>query len=39
LPEERYGLAIVFRVFQGVSYALVMDVRNAVRSGDLARNP
>ena len=39
LPDERYGLLFVFRVFERVSYALVMDVSRPVVPGDLARNP
>lgn len=39
LPEERYGLVFVFRVFERVSYALVMNVIGPVRPLDLARNP
>jgi nucleoid-associated protein YgaU len=39
LPDERYGLVFVFRVFERVSYALVMDVSKPVRPADLVRNP
>ena len=39
LPDERYGLVFVFRVFERVSYALVMDVSRPVVRGDLVRNP
>ncbi len=39
VPEERYGLAFVFRVFNGVSYALVVESSKAVISGDSVRNP
>jgi len=39
LPDERYGLLFVFRVFQRVSYALVMNVSRPVVPGDLVRNP
>ena len=39
LPDERYGLLFVFRVFERVSYALVMDVSRPVVPGDLVRNP
>ena len=39
VPDERYGLAFVFRVFNGVSYALVVESSKAVIVGDTARNP
>ena len=39
LPNERYGVALVFRVFDRVSYALVMDVSKPVFAQDLVQNP
>jgi hypothetical protein len=39
LPSERYGSAIVFRVFDRVSYALVMSVSKPVFKLDLVQNP
>lgn len=39
VPDERYGLAFVFRVFDGVCYALVVESSKAVIVGDSARNP
>jgi hypothetical protein len=39
LPEERYGLALVFRVFENVSYALVMNASLPVATNDAIRNP
>ena len=39
LPDERNGYAIVFRTFQRLSYALVLDVENAVAIGDRVVNP
>lgn len=39
LPDERAGLAFVYRVFKGLSYALVMSSSQPVQAGDLARNP
>jgi hypothetical protein len=39
LPEERYGLLFVFRVFDHVSYALVMNAPRPVMEGDTVRNP
>jgi len=39
LPSERYGLAFVFRVFDRVSYALVMNVSKPVYTQDFVQNP
>lgn len=39
LPDERYGAVFVFRTFNNVSYALVMQVTDPVRVGDVARSP
>jgi nucleoid-associated protein YgaU len=39
LPDERNGLVFVFRVFDKVSYALVMSATQAIRAGDVARKP
>jgi hypothetical protein len=39
LPDERYGLAFVFRVFDRVSYALVMRVTLPVNRLDVVQNP
>ena len=39
LPDERYGLAFVFRVFDKVSYALVMQTRLPVQLLDRAQTP
>ncbi|MBI1906049.1 MAG: LysM peptidoglycan-binding domain-containing protein [Rhodocyclales bacterium] len=39
LPEQRYGLALVFRVFDRVAYALVMDTDGPVKIGDSLRTP
>jgi len=39
LPEERYGLLLVFRTFDRVSYALVMQATSAVHQGDVVANP
>jgi len=39
LPDERYGLAIVFRVFDRVSYALVTTVSKPVGLADVVQNP
>ena len=39
LPEERYGLMFIFRVFDRVAYALVMDANRPVKLGDAARTP
>lgn len=39
LPQQRYGLAFVFRVFERVAYALVMDSDGPVTVGDAVRQP
>jgi hypothetical protein len=39
LPDERNGYAIVFRTFDRLSYALVIDVENVVTVGDRVINP
>ena len=39
LPNERYGVALVFRVFDRVSYALVMNMSKPVFKLDLVQNP
>lgn len=39
LPDEPYGLAFVFRVFPGVSYALVTDASNVISVGDRISSP
>ncbi|MGP1630447.1 MAG: LysM peptidoglycan-binding domain-containing protein [Giesbergeria sp.] len=39
LPSEKNGMAMVFRTFDRVSYALILDVRTAVRVGDSLTNP
>jgi LysM domain len=39
LPDERYGYMLVFRVFDRVSYALVLQVENTVQIGDKFGNP
>ena len=39
IPEERYALVFVFRVFERVAYALIVESSKAVLIGDAARNP
>ena len=39
LPDERNGLVFVFRVFEKVSYALVMSTRRPVQIGDVLQTP
>ncbi len=39
LPDQRYGLVFVFRVFDKVSYALVMETRLPVQLLDSVKNP
>lgn len=39
LPDERNGMLFVFRVFDRVSYGLIMDAMRPVQEGDLVRTP
>ena len=39
LPDERNGLVFVFRVFDKVSYALVMSTRRPMQLGDRVQTP
>lgn len=39
VPEERYALAFVFRVFDNIAYALVVQSSKSVIVGDFAKNP
>ena len=39
IPDERYALAFVFRVFDQVAYALIVDSSKSVIVGNVARNP
>ena len=39
LPEEGYGLVLVFRVFTRMSYGLIMTAQRPVHVMDIVRNP
>jgi hypothetical protein len=39
LPDERHGLLFVFRVFERVSYALILNVQGPVKAGDRFMQP
>ena len=39
LPDERHGLLFVFRVFDRVSYALILSVKDPVHPGDRFTQP
>jgi hypothetical protein len=39
LPSERVGVVMVFKAFDRMSYALVMETTHEIRHGDLAANP
>jgi hypothetical protein len=39
LPDERAGLAFVFRVFDRISYALVMHITRPVSPLDVVQTP
>ena len=39
LPDERHGMLFVFRVFDRMSYALILSVQQPVRAGDRFSQP
>jgi hypothetical protein len=39
LPDERIGMVMVFKAFDNLSYALVMETTHEIRQGDRAKNP
>ncbi len=39
LPDERAGVVMVFKAFDRMSYALIMETTHEIRLGDYARNP
>lgn len=39
LPDTQYGTLFVFRVFENISYGLVMQVADSVQIGDIAKSP
>ena len=39
LPDERHGLLLVFRVFDRMSYALILNVQEPVKAGDRFSQP
>ena len=39
VPDERSGLLFVFRVFDRVSYAILLNTTDPVVVGDYVRNP
>ncbi len=39
LPDERNGLLMVFRTFERVSYALILEITDGVKVGDRLINP
>ena len=39
LPDERHGLLFVFRVFDKMSYALILNVQEPVTRGDRFTEP
>lgn len=39
LPDERAGIMMVFKAFDKMSYALVMETTHEIRQGDRAKNP
>jgi len=39
LPDHQYGSLFIFRVFDNISYGLVMQVTDSVKIGDVAKSP
>jgi len=39
LPDERHGVLFVFQVYARVSYALIISVKDPVRTGDRFSQP
>lgn len=39
LPDHQYGNLFIFRVFDNISYGLVMQVTDSVKVGDVAKSP
>jgi hypothetical protein len=39
LPDERNGLMMVFRPFEHLSYALILDITDTVQVGDRVASP
>ena len=39
LPDERNGLLMVFRSFERLSYALILEITDGVQVGDKVANP
>jgi nucleoid-associated protein YgaU len=39
LPDEEYGSLFVFRVFDNISYGLIMEIRDSAEAGDIAKSP
>ena len=39
LPDERYGVVFVFKVYERLSYALVMNTRRSVKVNDFVLTP
>jgi len=39
LPDHQYGNLFIFRIFDRISYGLVMQVSDSVQIGDLAKSP
>ena len=39
LPDEQYGTLFIFRVFNNISYGLIMQVTDAVSVGDVVKSP
>jgi hypothetical protein len=39
LPDEEYGSLFIFRVFDNISYGLIMEITSPAEAGDVAKSP
>ena len=39
LPAERVGIAMIYKTYERMSFALVMEATHEIRAGDIATNP
>ncbi|HXA47021.1 MAG TPA: LysM peptidoglycan-binding domain-containing protein [Burkholderiaceae bacterium] len=39
LPDEEYGSLFIFRIFDNISYGLIMEITSPAEAGDVAKSP